>query len=75
MTAPQRAFVLPPLISERVGDQECTESVSISSTELASLRRRPLAREEFHNPPDAPRFRAIGRTFDGFLIVVGDPQD
>lgn len=74
MSAPPRAFVLRPLASERLDDQECIESVSILSTELASLRQHPLAREEFQNPPDAPKFRVLGQTSEGFLIVTGDPQ-
>ena len=70
-----RVFLLQPIISERLDDQGCIESVPISSTELELLRQRPLAREEFHNPPDAPKYRVLGQTSEGFLVVTGDPQE
>jgi hypothetical protein len=69
MTAPQRVSVLRPLVSEQLDDQGLPESVSISFTELASLRQRPPVREEFHNTPDAPKYRVLGRTSEGFLVV------
>src|SRR5262249_22741520 len=69
MSLRQRVFVLQPLVSERLHDPQCSGTVRISSTELELMRRHRLAREEFHIPPDAPKFRVIGLTSEGFLVV------
>ena len=75
MADPQRVFVLQPLATGQLDDPEGIESVQISSAELELLRQRPLAREEFHIPPNAPKYRVLGRTLEGFLVVTGDPQN
>lgn len=70
----ERVFVLRPLVSEDLPMTPDKRTLTIPHEELERMRQNPLVAEEFHSDPTAPRYRVLGRTSDGFLIVTGDPQ-
>jgi hypothetical protein len=68
-------YVLRPLASEEFPDERRKPALHLSSQELEQLRQHPQAvTERFEIPSDAPKYRVLGRSSDGFLIVTGDPQ-
>jgi hypothetical protein len=75
MNLPRHTFVLQPLIPEVIGDPQCPETLRISSVELERMRQDPRSeRGEFRSSLNAPTYRVVGRSLDGFLIVRGDPH-
>ena len=69
----EHVSVLRALVAEDLPVTPDKQTLTLRPGELERMRQNPLVAEEFHIDSEAPSYRVLGRTSEGFFIVTADP--
>jgi hypothetical protein len=70
----ERVSVLHALTAEDLPGKPGKPTLTFRPGELEQMRQNPPVAEEFRIDSEVPKYRVLGWTSEGFLIITGDPS-